>query len=135
MAKDWSEAMPRNWKYFRYGRLEFLAPAGVEPQNVAAIDSPANQYSGEGITIIVDTGPFADPLTRYQSYADYRHIGDQVGGRSANIISFSSSDGSHVFAARLTPDDAEAITFAIYLKKGVSDEIALKILRSVRFIL
>lgn len=134
MVEDWSEATPHNWKYFRYGSLEFRAPAGVEPQPGAAFDSPAIQYSGEGITITIDTGPFADPLTRYQGHADYRRISDQVGGRSANIVSFSS-DGSHVVAARLAPDDVEAITFVIHLKKEVSDEIAFKILRSVRFIL
>jgi hypothetical protein len=126
--------MNEHWRPYREGDVEFVAPEGMARAE-GTLDSPTSEYTGPGMTITFDRGPYADPLTRYGSRPGYEEWTGLAGDRPARIVTFEADDGSRVVAARLEdPDRAagRALTAVVYLSPEIDVERGRRIVDSLR---
>jgi hypothetical protein len=136
-AQDHGEAGVSDTREVRFdARLRLRVPAWVSATGAQAIDSTAAVWQGEGVTVVVDEGPFADPLTRYAVAATE----DTLGGRAARVVAFDREGGGH-FAGAHFPGDPGAtsgpdapLTVAVETSEEVDRETGLAIVRSVEFL-
>lgn len=90
-------------------------------------DGPAVTLSGPDVTVILDRSAFADSLAGYSGQQDFGRHEEQIADRTADVISFSAHDGTRVVGTRLG-----GLTAVVHLAPGQPDDIALRVLRSIR---
>jgi hypothetical protein len=97
----------------------------------------ATALSGDGFTILVDEGPFSDPVTRYADRPAYEASTESINGHPARIVYFEDEEGVRHLLARLeTVGDAgvrRGITIVIHVLPGRDFTIARKVLESASF--
>jgi hypothetical protein len=120
--------MNGGWQTVRVGRVELDAPEEVARTSDQEIESPVATLDGAGIRLTVDGSPFADPLTRYESQAEYRHDREDIGGETADVVSFRAEDGTGVIAARLS----SGLTAVAHITPEGDRDVVLRMLRSIR---
>lgn len=100
------------------------------------IDSVSSAWTGDGITIVVDEGPFAADLTRHEGAQDYRLGPDTIAGLPSHTVSFTDRDGSSVAGARIqlprTQERAPTmLTITVRTDPGLGREAAIRIIESM----
>lgn len=129
---DESDPVESRWRRYRSGDVEFVAPEGLA-ESRQGIDSSAAEYGSHGITVTVDSGPFSDSLTRYESQPGYEHRRELIDGRAAKIVSFNGPEGAKTVAARIEGDVSQApLTVVVHSSSDVPLEEGLKIVRSAK---
>lgn len=121
--------------------ISFEAPSPVRLEaDSRGIDSAVSAWTANGYEVTIDRGPFADPLTQYGAHREYVTLRESVSGRDVRIVEFVDSDGSMVAGAHFphrldggTGEDADPITVIVRLDPGSSRDVALSIIRSIRF--
>ena len=113
-------------------------PPGVSGGSAQGVDTAVAAWSGPGIQILVDEGPFADPLTSYARRTNYRTSVETIDGRPACLVSFNDDDGMRVVAAHFAGSVAgsgvpDRLTVLVRLVPDRDQEVALKIIQSFRF--
>jgi hypothetical protein len=128
------------WKDVALGRgLKMKVPSDLTRGRDQGIDTNASNWQGKGINVLVDQGPFADPLTSSASRTGSRSTEESIGGRPARIVSYVNEAGTRVIAAHVAGSRrgasvVEPVTVVIRLDpEGPSEEVARTILRSLRF--
>ena len=116
-------------------RVSIRLPEEVGPTDDRAIDSTAATWSGKGISLLVDEGPFADPLTSYENRPNYRAAEETIGGRKARVVAFDQPDGTRSVAAHFPDDGGEpgALTVVARGESGVAQELLNQIIRDISF--
>lgn len=128
-----ADRMAESSRHYRHGGVQFVAPEGMVSDNSRAIDSAAAEYRADGLRVIVDRGPFSDPLTGYTSSPEHKRWEETIGGRKATIVSFSSDRGRKVVAARFASNGGDAVTVVVTLESEMAVTQGLAILRSITF--
>jgi hypothetical protein len=116
------------WRHVAGAGFELDVPEQLAPANEAALDGPAVSFEGPGLRLILDRSPFADPLTGYESKPEFTRKIEMISGARAEIVSFRSDDGTHVYATRLPGP----LTAVAHVAPGGGPEVALRMLRSIR---
>jgi hypothetical protein len=116
------------WRRVTVAGVELEVPAELAPASEAALDGPAASFEAPGLRLLLDSSPFADPLTGYESRPEFARMEEQIGGVPAKIVSFRSDDGTRVIAARLPG----LLTAVAHVAPDGDPELALRILRSIR---
>lgn len=95
-------------------------------QVASAIDSPVAAWQGDGIRLLLDQGPFADPLTGYEGQPGFGSSNERIDGRPARLVWFDR-DGQHrVVAAHL-----HGATLLVEADATVPHDVLLAIARSL----
>lgn len=92
----WSETVPT-----RVGNLTVHLPAVLTRRDGTAIDSAAAVFEAAGVRVIVDAGPFADPLQPRGGAANYEEHDVRVGGMPARRVSYDEPDGTRTVAVHV----------------------------------
>lgn len=112
-------------------RVTVDVPVDLVPDTAAGIDSAARSLAGPKLDVLVDTGPFADPLDRYDGLPHFRESTEQISGHRARVVRFSVDDGSTYTVAAHIPE-LDRLTVVVRAAREVPDEVALQIIRSIR---
>jgi hypothetical protein len=120
--------------------ITLSVPKSIARQPAHGIDTTVTLMSGNGITVLVDQGPFADPLTAYANRAEYRSTQEVIDGHPFQIVSFVDNNGTHVVAAhfagiRTEPSIRDRLTIVVRVEPASvsEEEVAYSIIRSVKF--
>lgn len=118
---------PGAWHRVQGPGVTLDVPAEVRPAPGQAGEGAAVTLTGHGVTVILDGSRFADPMSGYAGKPDYALTGDRIGGRPVDLVSFRTADGTRVVGTRL-----DLLTAVVHLAPGLSDDIALRVLHSIR---
>ncbi len=83
------------------GHVTVRVPIVLLRREERAFDSTAAVFEGAGQRVIVDEGPFADPLQSRTGTASFHERVERIGGTRARVVSFDDAQGSHTVAAHL----------------------------------
>ena len=113
-------------------------PPGLSGGVDQGVDTRVATWSGPGIRILVDEGPFADPLMSYAERLNYWTSEEAIDGQPGRIAGFEEEGGTRVVAAHLPGSGAgsglsDRLTLVIHLEPGEDQEVALRVIRSFRF--
>jgi hypothetical protein len=129
-----------DWKELTLAQgLTLTVPADLSRGPEQGVDTAVATWNGAGISVVVDQGPFADPLTTYQGRPGSRSRQETIDGRPARIVSFLEGDGTRVVAAHFPGTQAGAaagkpLTIVVRVDPAVRrEEVAFDIIRSLRF--
>jgi hypothetical protein len=125
--------------------LTLTVPADLSRGPEQGVDTAVATWNGAGISVVIDQGPFADPLTTYQGRPGSRSRQETIDGRLARIVSFVEGNGTRVVAAHFPGARAGAsagkgaaagkpLTIVVRVDPAVlREEVAFDIIRSLRF--
>ncbi len=74
------------------GNVSLALPTSLVKRQDTPIDSAASVFEGSGVMVIVDQGPFADPLNSYAGHPGFWEEIKDVAGTPSRMISFRSPD-------------------------------------------
>jgi hypothetical protein len=119
--------------------FEVPSPVHTEAESTG-IDSAVTAWTANGYEITIDRGPFADPLTQYGSRRGHAAADESVNGRTVRVVEFADDDGTRVVGAHFPrrPDTGAdrvsvPMTVIVRLDPGTPKDVALNIIRSIRF--
>lgn len=119
---------PGAWHRVQGPGITLDVPDEVRPAPGQAGEGGALTLTGQGVTVLLDGSPFADPMSGYAGQPDYERTGDRIAGQPVDLVSFRTADGTRVLGTRF--DDV--LTAVVHLAPGLSDDIALRVLHSIR---
>jgi hypothetical protein len=120
----------------------FLVPPGLRYARVTGIDSGLDTYTGRGMRISHEEGPYAGPAPGGSTDArNYAECTTTIGGAQAHVASWNTPRGGLVLHAawrRIAPAGPEGDTnLAVSIRMRSSDPhsqaVALALIHSVRF--
>ena len=128
------------WQKIEFAEvLQFSAPGNLSRSDEKGIDSNVGSWTSDRISVQIDYGLFADPLTSYDDQSNYRIDEEEIDGQPARIVSFNLKDGSHFVAANFLdltkwrPDDPRKLTFVVEASREIDIDTAMRIIRSISF--
>jgi hypothetical protein len=116
------------WRTTRIAGVELDVPVELAPTDEQGLDGPAATLESPNLRLILDAGPFADPLTGYASKPGFERRQETIGGEPAEIVTFTDESGTRVLGTRLPGP----LTAVVHAAPGVDPEVALRMLRSLR---
>jgi hypothetical protein len=115
--------------------LRFRSPVELTPVAARGIDSNVNLWEGKNLTVMMDEGPFADPLTSYANRPNARVFEETVAGRPARVVSFQLDDGRDFAAVHLDlggpGPGGRRLTISVTGREEFGGEVPLEIAKSV----
>lgn len=105
-------------------------PVPVNPTGQHVIDSSAAAWEGDGLTIVVDEGPFSDSLAGYEDKPEYRVGSGTCVGCPARLVFFTDADGVLVAAARIELDES-IMTVTVRTDPRLGPDSAMRIIQSL----
>jgi hypothetical protein len=135
-----------DWKELTLAEgLTLTVPTDLSGGPDQGVDTEVTTWNGPGISVVIDQGPFADPLTTYGGRAGSHSRQETIGGRLARVVSFVEGNGTRVVAAHFPGARAgasagrgasaeKALTIVVRVDPAVlRREVAFDIIRSLRF--
>jgi hypothetical protein len=116
--------------HVRVGAVGLELPAGVAPCEGTPADSASAVFEGEGLTVLVDQGPFAPSLEADVGRPGYREEPTEVGGSPARLVTFDEDGGSFTTALEIAPPNRA--TVVVRADSSVPRQVPLDIVRSVQ---
>lgn len=135
-------ASTAGWETKREALFAFDIPPGLRHGVIRGIDSTPGTYTGRGIRIIYEMGPYAGPsLGASENQRSYSECTTTIGGVQAHVASWNTPRGGyglHAAWRRVAPAGPEgdtnlAIDIGMRASDPQSQAIAHAILHSVRF--
>jgi hypothetical protein len=115
------------------GKVSLDLPAFLAKGQGAPIDSAANVFEGNGLTVIVDEGAFADRLESYSGRPEYRAEPMSIAGTTGRLVFFRSPDlASYTLAAHLPAP--RQVTIVVQAHISVQERIARDIIESLQLL-
>lgn len=118
-------------------RLRIRSPVDVARSPAHPVDSKASLWEGQNLRILVDEGPFSDPLTSYGDRVGAETFEETIDGRPARVVSAELEDGSQFAGAHFGLEEGAApgaLTITVTGSGHLADDVPLEIVRSVEFI-
>lgn len=126
--------------------LSFQLPEGVNEQPVpGATDSLVRQYASSTLKILLDYGPYSDPLKEpVEGAVEYRAQTELIGGKSARVVTYRKLSGvggegpaysyfSGIYFADLGRGRAHRLGLYASAQRPEDQARALEVMRSIRF--
>jgi hypothetical protein len=129
-----------DWKEVAVNGFRLRSPVDLREADAKGIDSNATALEGRNLSVVIDAGPFSDPLTSYGDRRGASASEETIGGRTARVVSFPLDDGSQFAAAHFELDgEARAgaprkLTISVTGREDLGGEVPLKIVRSLEFL-
>ncbi len=116
------------------GGVTLAIPAGLSKTQERGVDSDVSAWQGADVRVVVDEGPFSDPLDRYQDRMEHRLQEEEINGRPAQVVTFRTEDGGR-FAGVHFPRSGGVGPVTVVVEAGadVDAAVPLAIARSVQF--
>ena len=105
------------------GGASVTIPPGLLPDDVHGMDSAIQVWSGEGVEVLVDTGPMSDRLERHEGKEEV------IAGHDARVVDFADA-GTHVHAAHF---EDPAMTVTVRTSRPTDTGVAEAIIAGVTF--
>jgi len=128
--------MTRGWKRVNAGtRVSLCIPRNLSPSSQQPVDSAVTAWESDDLSVLVDTGPFAD---RLDSPSTRAYSSEIVQGIPIRVVGFEDDDGATVVAAHVpsalstveTP--RVPVTLMVRARPGTDPEIPFRVIRSLR---
>jgi hypothetical protein len=115
------------------GNISLELPASLSRGQDTPIDSAASVFSGSGVTVIVDQGPFADRLDSYAGHPEFREEIKDVAGTTSRAIYFRSPDrGTYTVATHLP--EPRQVTVVVQADASVPERVPRGVIESLRLL-
>jgi hypothetical protein len=118
--------------------LRLRSPEELRDVGATGIDSQVTSLEGPTLSVTVDTGPYADPLSSYAGRPEYMASHETIGGRRARVVSFRLEDDRRFAGAHFEPAPGGAgpdrATVSVVEQAGDGTDVPLEVVRSVEFI-
>jgi hypothetical protein len=115
------------------GDVSLELPAALVQREEANVDSSAGVFEGSGLTVIVDQGPFSDPLDSHTGRPGYREEPTELAAVAGRTISYQTpEEGTYTVAAHLPPP--AAVTVVVRADGSVPEHVPREIIASIRAI-
>jgi len=117
--------------------LTIRTPVPAVPSPGHPIDSRAKTFTGNGITVVVDDGPFAASLADDGRHADHRSVTRTIAGQQAEVVAYTDSDGAKVAGTRLglpagsAGEPGAAVTIMVRVDAHLGAEAAVRAIESL----
>jgi len=121
--------MSMDWHRVEGVGVSLDVPGGVVAATGEESDGAAVTFAGEEMRVILDASPFADSLTRYESYPEFEKHREEIDGEMLDVVCFRAPNGTRVVGARLRG----VLTAVVHMGSRTEKQAALKVLRSIRF--
>jgi hypothetical protein len=116
--------------HVRVGAVGLELPATLTARAGTPADSASAVFEGEGLTVLVDQGPFAPSLDADVGRPGYREEPTEVGGTPARLVTFDEPGGSFTTALEIAPPNRA--TVVVRADGSVPRHVPLDIVRSVQ---
>jgi hypothetical protein len=120
--------------------LRLRSPVQLSPAEAQGVDSNVRAWEGGGgnIEVVVDEGPYADPLTTYDDRPNAHAANETIGGQPARVVSFLLDGWRQFAAAHFDRGTGGGVatgktTVSVTGRDELGGDVPLKIVRSVRF--
>jgi hypothetical protein len=130
-----------DWKHVTVGnRFRLRSPVDLTVADAAGVDSNATALEGRNISVVIDEGPFSDPLTSYGNRQGVQSSEEPIDGHPARVVSFPLDDGSQFAAAHFDlsggagPDHPRKLTISVTGRDDAAGDVPLKVVRSLEFL-
>lgn len=111
------------------GAAALEIPEGLTPHG-RGIDSDSQYLQGEGMSVIIDQGPFANSLTSAVGSPDYEERSEEIAGFPARIVFYRNpEDGTYTVAAHIA--DLNRLTVVVRASESVPRQAANEVIRSI----
>jgi hypothetical protein len=122
------------WKSVSAGGPRLRLPADMAAAAEQPLDSPAAAFEGNDVSVLVDQGPFSDPLTGYANRKEHRESTELIDGRPARVVSFVDDCGMTVVGAHFPDSPGEVpVTIIARAHSAAGRTVAEQIVREVTF--
>lgn len=123
-----------SWRTYEAAGLRFRAPDGLVASAAVSIDSQSATFTGPGVTVLIDSGPFSDRLDGYESKRGFERSFGTVAGEDATMVKFITEDGSTIVGgARIhaTPSHP-ALTLVVQVEQKNNGTVVDAVIQSVK---
>lgn len=118
---------------FVVGKVSLALPASLAKRQDAPIDSATSVFEGNGLTVIVDQGPFADGLDSHAGRPGYRSELRSIAGVPGRLVSYRSPErGTYTVAARLPAPTL--VTVVVEADLSVPEHVPKGIIESLQLL-
>ena len=131
---------PQEWSRTSFEAVgDFGSPVTLHKTDAQGIDTDFGEWKGEGLTVRIDYGIYADPLMSYRDRDGYEELTEEIDGRMARIVSFRPSNGGRFAAAHFKAPNvtggrtANRLTMTVEAAAMVGEDVPLRIIRSLKF--
>lgn len=127
------------WKRIDLEDFSFLVPPDLKQLKTVNKDSAVWKYSNDDLDLVIDYGSYSEMSDIYKDEPDYREEKTKIGGKSATIVSFLSSESETICkfnTAVYFPkvgDKYTKLSFSVCSNLSQSQNIAGEIFRSIKF--
>ena len=127
-----SEGSGRNERTrVRVGAISVEVPAQLVTSSDAPVDSPAAVLTGDGITVIIDQGPFADRMESSIGRPDRREESTHIAGVTGRIVSFRTPE-EHAYTVAAVLSEPVRVTVVVRADDSVPEAQARRIIESLQ---
>jgi hypothetical protein len=118
--------------------LRLRSPVQLRPAQAQGVDSNVSAWQDGKLEVVVDEGPYADPLTTYDDRPNAHTADETIGGQPARVVSFPLDDGRQFAAAHFDRGTGGGVaagrtTISVTGRDELGGDVPLRIVRSVRF--
>ncbi len=125
MVKHWNDKVR-----IAVGNISLELPVCLLDRRATLTSSAASVFVGNGLTVIVDQGPFADRLDGYAKHSGFREETGEVGGASGRTIACRSHDrGMYTVATHIPAPNH--VTVVVQANALVPEPVPRKIIDSL----
>lgn len=97
------------------------------------IDSAAGVFEGAGVSVVVDQGPFSDPLTTHAGRPEHRDEAIDVAGTAARLVSFRDPEDRTYSVGAHVPGPSP-VTVVVRADASVPEHVPRDIVESLRLL-
>lgn len=127
------------WKTVRHGKLRLQIPEAAMQGDDQGVDSKAAIWKVGGMTVVIDEGPFSDPLTGYGDRPGFQEWWVERPVRPFRCVTFENPDGTKAVAVRVEGSSgagagerpSQPTTVVIHLDQGHDLDDALRVVDSI----
>ncbi|MBU2666630.1 hypothetical protein KOI35_24275 [Actinoplanes bogorensis] len=105
--------------------LSMRTPVPVAPSDGQAVDSRAATFTGDGIAVVVDEGPFATSLDRGRREAR------TIAGQPAQLVSWTDPDGAQTAGVVLRMPSGDTATITVRADAVLGPDAAVRAIESL----
>lgn len=127
MTDDQAPADPSAVRRGTVGDVGLQLPAALQHQPGSPVDGPAAVFTGGGLTVVVDAGPFADRLDSRVGEPSFAEHTDASRGLTERRVTYRDPR-THAYTAAVHLGPARPVTVTVTADDGVPEDVVTGVL-------